>query len=79
MKNFLLKTKQNLSEQNRSTKTYRDRPIQIALYLRLQKPNTDAHCSTSAKLPSKLISRKLELVKSWNYQNTRIGKNTYLY
>ena len=36
-------------------------------------------CTISAKLFTKLISLQLELLESWNYQNSRIGKYTYLY
>ena len=70
---FLLKTKQNLSEQNRSTKTYRDRPIQLAHY-----------CYTSQILMHNLGYTAYEtnilntrILESWNYQNSRIGKYTY--
>ena len=35
-------------------------------------------CTNSAKLPTKLISRRRKLLESWNFQNIRIGKNIYL-
>ena len=63
MKNFLLKTKRNLSEQNRSTKTYRNRPIQIALcgytsQIQLHNPGRNAY---ETNIPNTKISKILKL------------------
>ena len=36
-------------------------------------------CTILAKLLTKLISRTPELLESWNYQNSRMGKYTYFF
>ena len=65
IKNFQLKTKRNFSEQNRSAKAYRDRPIQIALYgctSQIQMHNL-GQTAYKSNIPNTKISRILELSK----------------
>ena len=64
------KQKQILPEHNRSAKTFSDRPIQIAHYGYTSQ--TQIHILR--KLPTKLISRTLELLESWKYWNIKMNK-----
>ena len=77
IKNFPLKTKRNHSEKNRSTKTYRDRPIQIALYVYTSQIQMHDLGQTAyeTNIPNTRISRILELSEYYY----GIGKNIYLY